>query len=80
MQDNKLIALIVVVLHIKDAILSKKSKMSYSHPPYKFRYPQFIRNRASAPHCAKMKVNEKKLSKCQFHFPRLLVACPKLKK
>ena len=31
-------------------------------------------------HCAKMKVNEKKLSKCQFHFPRLLVACPMLKK
>ena len=29
-------------------------------------------------HCAK--VNEKKLSKCQFHFPRLLVACPMLKK
>ena len=27
-----------------------------------------------------MKVNEKKLSKCQFHFPRLLVACPMLKK
>ena len=49
MQDNKLIVLIVVVLHIKDAILSKKSKMSYSQPPYKFRYPQyqFIRNRES---------------------------------
>ena len=31
-------------------------------------------------HCAKMKVNEKKLSKCQFHFLRLLVAFPKLKK
>ena len=36
-------------------------------------------NRIST-HCAIMKVNEKKLSKCQFHFPRLLVACPKLKK
>ena len=44
MQDNKLIVLLVVVLHIKDAVLSKKSKMSYNHPPYKFRY-QFIRNR-----------------------------------
>ena len=31
-------------------------------------------------HCAIMKVNEKKLSKCQFHFPRQLVACRKLKK
>jgi hypothetical protein len=41
MQDNKLIVLLVVVLHIKDAVLSKKSKMSYSHPPYKFRYPQY---------------------------------------
>ena len=30
-------------------------------------------------HCAVMKVNEKKMSKCQFNFPRLLVACPKLK-
>ena len=27
-----------------------------------------------------MKVNEEKLSKCQFHFPRLLEACPMLKK
>ena len=31
-------------------------------------------------HCPKMKINDKKLSKFQFHFPRLLVACPMLKK
>ena len=38
MLDNKLIVLLVLVLHSEDAMPSDKSTMNYSHPPHSMNF------------------------------------------
>jgi hypothetical protein len=68
--------------------LMKKVMLKASYLLWRWYRQQSLRSRKAGipksgsiyPHCAKMKMKGKKLSRCQFHFPGLLEAVLKLKK